>query len=250
MILCPRWVKTVTNIGGIIAAVGIALVWIGDSKEESYGRAQRSWGGLGEIFRDASGQAEEERASIFTFHSYGTLFAWGGLLLWGAGALRWGYWLLFQRPRFKVLGYGPVAVPGSGFVFQPPLGWTVEEVAGYPLPCCFGHPIAGFRPNINFHLDDSPGGILDGLRNEIAETAAEMKNWMEISWGEFSTNQGRTGMHLIAQGDAGSGMCRFNLFVLQRQDGVKLHICCASPVDAGASYDSAFKQTVLAMELA
>jgi len=110
-----------------------------------------------------------------------------GSMFWKVGAIvsvlataRIGYWCLFQRPRMKFLGYGPVAVPGTGFIFQPPAGWTVEEVSGNPIPYCFGTAIGGFRPNLNFVLDSMPGSLEDSLANAKAASAAHISKWRSL----------------------------------------------------------------------
>lgn len=242
--ICPKWCKFAIWIGGALSLLAIVIFLIRDSQVSSYNSAQQSWGGLGEMFRDFSGQSEQERSSISAVHGFGVFIWWVGLLLWGSGVGRWAFWAIAQRPRFKVLGYGPVAVPGAGFVFQPPLSWTVESVEGCSIPICFGKPISGFRPNINFQLDDLPGTIEDSLARGKAASVGQISNWTDISYEKFSTNQRNGGARLIAQGSSGAGHLRYNIYVFQRSDGVKLLIYCTSPASQGGLLDSVFDQSV------
>jgi hypothetical protein len=183
-------------------------------------------------------------AIIFNFIHLGAIFWYPGAILWSVGFLRSGYWFLFQRFRYQVIGYGPVNIAGTGFIFQPPVGWTVESVTNLPLPACFGSPIGNFRPNIVFELDDLPGTIEESLARSKTISSAQGSNWAELLCQYTSTNQGCKGLRSIAQCNCPTGHMRIITYVFKRKDNTKVHIHCTSPASQGGLLDSVFDQAV------
>jgi len=182
-------------------------------------------------------------AIVFSLINLGAIFWYPGAILWSVGFIRYGYWFLFQRLSFQVIGYGPVNVAGTGFIFQPPTGWTVESVTGFPLPSCFGSPISNFRPNIAFEIDNFSGSIEESLAHANALSSSS-SNWAIISSGYISTNQGHKGLRSIAQYNGPTGQMRVITYVFNRNKDIKVHIHCTSPASQGGLLDTVFDQSV------
>ena len=188
-------------------------------------------------------------AIVFSLINLGAIFWYPGAILWSVGFIRYGYWFLFQRLSFQVIGYGPVNIAGTGFVFQPPVGWTVETVTGQPLPVCFGNPIGSFRPNIYFSIDNLSGTIEESLARSNAISSQQSDNITEVLCGYISTNQGHKGLRSIAQYHGPAGHMRAITYVFKRNDNIKVLIYCTSPAAQGGLLDTVFDQSVANMLL-
>lgn len=183
-------------------------------------------------------------AFIFDLIHLGALFWFLGAIVWIVAFIRIGYWYLFQRLNYQVIGYGPVNIAGTGFVLQPPTGWTVESVSNMPLPVCFGSQIGDFRPNIFFALDDLPGSIEESMARAKAASSAQASSWTELISQKATTNQGRKGLKSISQYHCPSGHMRCITYVFNRTDNTKVHVYCTSPASQGGLLDGVFDQCV------
>ena len=188
-------------------------------------------------------------AFVFDLIHLGAIFWLLGAFLWIVAFFRIGYWYLFQRLNYQVIGYGPVNIAGTGFVFQPPTGWTVESVTNFPLPVCFGSQIGDFRPNIYFALDDLPGSIEESLARAKAVSLAQSNNYTDLSSQYTSTNQGRKGIKSISQYSCPTGHFRCITYVFSRSDNTKVHVYCTSSASQGGLLDPIFDQCVANISL-
>lgn len=245
--LCPSWCSTAMWIGGVLWFGVLVLNWIVSAQYDSYQAAQESFWGLGGLWRMATGQAEQEYSRLYALQSFGSFIWRCATIAWGAGFLRWVYWIVFQRPKFVSLGNGPLQ--GYGFVFQPPMGWTVEVPIGNHIciPMCFGPEIDGFRSNVIFTLDPEKDSLESSLARIKVQTAKTVSNWSDISCDSFTTNEGSTGIRLISQGSANGKNVRWNLYIFQRSDGYKLQITFTTPQSQGSIMDAVYDQCVTKM---
>jgi len=248
-ITLPSWCPKAIWIGGGLFCFAIVLGLICHAKVESFNDAQESWGGLGEVFRELSGQADTERSGISFVSGFADLVWWAGLLVWGTGTIRWGYWALCERPKITFLGYGHVDVPGFGFKFQPPAGWSIETVSGDPIPFCFGGVRNNFRPNIYFNVNGEPGTLETIWEMDKAITMKQALNVTELSRRSFTTDQGIVGLRGVIQINADSRYTRVVSFIFKRSDGANIHLYCTTLASDGHIFDSMFDACAAAMTL-
>lgn len=234
-------------VGFAVFILALVVFWIRDAQIDSYRESQESWGGLGELFTSLSGRAQSDRKSIVATHFFGVLL-WGfGAVVFGGSLARWGYWLLFQRMKTKQIGFGPVEVPGSGFRFLPPQGWTLEVHSYSPFPVCFGSANNGFRPNIVFELDTVSATLDESIMRAVSPLR-EYKDWIDISFAGFTTNQNRQGVRYAGQYTYPSaGLLRIIYYALARSDGVKILIFCTAPLQCAASMEPLFDKAIKAI---
>jgi len=72
---------------------------------------------MGKLF-NVSGWALFLLAIIFNFIHLGAIFWYPGAILWSVVFLDPDIGFCFQRFRYQVIGYGPVNIAGTGFIFN------------------------------------------------------------------------------------------------------------------------------------
>lgn len=175
----------------------------------------------------------------------------GGAIFWKVGGMIWvlaiariGYWYLFQRPKFRVIGTGPVNIPGTAFALQPPVGWTVETATHLSLPACFGGWIGKFRSNIIFELDQSFGTLEESLGR--SKVSIQSREYRDISNQHFRIERGAIGIRNI---------CEYTLdlrfrcipYVFFISDNTKLIVYCTTLASQGEIMDELFDRCVKKM---
>jgi hypothetical protein len=130
--------------------------------------------------------------------------------------------------------------PAGGFSFVPPKDWQVRDFPGLKYKVVAGPPTAGFASNINILDGTGKGSLDDYVKANIVTLQKQRKNCRILSQEAFNTSAGLQGARVVAEGEDGDRLLRFNIYIFGQGDK-KFVVTCTALADGGAQLDPVFE---------
>jgi hypothetical protein len=130
--------------------------------------------------------------------------------------------------------------PAGGFSFVPPKDWQVRDFPGLKYKVVAGPPAAGFASNINIIDESAKSSLDDYVKDSIVTLQKVLKKCRILSQEAFKTSAGLKGARVVAEGEEGDRLLRFNGYFFAQGD-MKFVVTCTALADGGAELDPVFE---------